>query len=209
MLQLILLLHQANLVVRQLLQLGLPLSFAQVKVLRDVPDLLGNLAKYFLTASQGALEHADAEQTAFVDVGIYGSRRDQVDDRDALALLAVAVDATDSLFHTHRIPGQVVVHDAVAELVVKPLTTYFRKQQKIKTVRVVTRPFEATAQLDALLVGRPAVDHGDAYTVGYQPLIQIAQGVTEAAEQHDLVVGQCLFVPDDRPKTLEFRIMRI
>ena len=46
---------------------------------------------------------------------------DEVPDKNALGLLADAVDSSDALFNAHRVPGQVVVDDQAAELQVHAL----------------------------------------------------------------------------------------
>ena len=53
------------------------------------------------------------------------------------------------------------------------------------------------------------MDHADADTVCPELFIQIGKRVPEAAEQHDLVVGQVLLVPDDFTQGFQFRVVGV
>src|SRR5204863_365242 len=61
------------------------------------------------------LEQLDLPVEQLEDVGLDGSRSGEVHDVD-LALLPYTVQPSNSLLHHHRVPGQVVVHQHVAEL---------------------------------------------------------------------------------------------
>src|SRR5207253_2619282 len=61
------------------------------------------------------LEQLDLPVEQLEDVGLDGSRSGEVHDVD-LALLPYTVQPSNALLHHHRVPGQVVVHQHVAEL---------------------------------------------------------------------------------------------
>ena len=207
--QFLLFLYQPDFVIRQLLELGPPLRRVQRVVFRNIFDSPGDIAQYLLASAERALEYADADEAARVNIRIDRSRHDQVDYGDALALLALSVNAPYPLLNAHRIPRQVVVHHTIAELVVQSLATDFREQHHIETVAVFTRFLETAPQCNALLVRRPAVDHPDAHTVLCEMVVKIAKGVAKTAEQHHLVVGQALLVPNDCAERVEFWVVRI
>jgi len=54
--------------------------------------------------------------------------RGEVDDV-RLTSLADAVDAADALLHDHRVPGQLVIHEAIAELQIQPLRAGTRRHE--------------------------------------------------------------------------------
>ena len=162
----------------------------QPQVLGDVADLAGELAEDLLAATQCLAEDADAQQAALVDLGIHGAGGDEVVDGDGFAFLAVAVDAADALLHAHGVPGQVVVDQAIAELVVEALAADLGGEQQVDGRRVLLGQAEAVAQVAPLLVRDVAVDQAQADGLVRQPLHQIGQGVAEGAEHQELVVGQ-------------------
>src|SRR5204863_9418499 len=61
------------------------------------------------------LEQLDLPVEQLEDVGLDGSRSGEVHDVD-LALQPYTVQPSNALLHHHRVPGQVVVHQHVAEL---------------------------------------------------------------------------------------------
>ena len=142
--QLFLFLYQANFIVCQLLELGLAFLFIQGVVLGDVLYFFGNLPEDLFASTESLLKHADAFEATLINVRVNSARRDQVDDGDALTLLAVAVNATNPLLHPHRVPRQVVVHNAIAELVIQALATDLRKQQNIESIAVLSRSLKHT-----------------------------------------------------------------
>ena len=81
----------------------------------------GQFAEDLLAATKRLPEHADAFQAPEVDPRVDGVADDQVLDGDGFALLAATVDTADALLDTHGVPGQVVVDEGVAELVVEAL----------------------------------------------------------------------------------------
>jgi len=180
-----------------LLELPLALLLTKLVVLRDVFDLTSDFPEYFLAPSEGVIEDPDAHQAPLVDIRIHGSRRDQVDDGDALALLPVSVDTADALFYPHGIPRKIVVHDAVAELVIETFAADFGKQQQVQAVLILLRLLKTGAKGHTILIRGSPMDQPDAKTVLAEMVEEIAQGMPEAAEQHDLVVREALLVADD------------
>ena len=183
--------------------------FIQGVVLSDVLYFFGNLPEDLFASTESLLKHADAFEATLINVRVNSARRNQVDDENALTLLAVAVNATNPLLNTHRIPRQVVIHNAIAELVVQTLTTNLREQQDIESIAVLARLLKQTPQFNALLIWRPSVDHGDAHTIRPELLVKIVQRVTKAAEQHDLVVVQGLLLLNDCTQCLQLWIAGI
>ena len=55
--------------------------------------------------------------------------RDHIENGNGLADLSSSVDSADPLFDPHRIPWKIIVHDAIAELVIQSLATYFGKSK--------------------------------------------------------------------------------
>ena len=151
------------LVVRQLLKPARSFFRRQVEALGDVVELAGDLAEDLLVAAHGMLEDADAPQAPEVDVGVDGARRDEVDDGDRLALLAVAVDAADALLDAHGIPGQIVVDEEIAELEVETLAADLGGEQDIERVGILFRQRKAAPQFGAFVVGHVAVHQAEAH----------------------------------------------
>ena len=204
--QRVLFLDQADFVVRQLLQAGGAFCVGQLQVFGDGVDFPGELAEDFLAAAQSLAEDADADQAALVDLSIDGARGDEVVDRGGFAFLPVAVDPADALFHAHGVPGQVVIHQAIAELKIQAFATDFGREQHIQGLRVGLVQAETVAQFATLVVGDVAVDEAQADGCLGEVSHQIGQGVAEGAEHQQFVVGQCLLVANDFKEGIELGI---
>jgi len=76
LLEFLLFLYQADLVIRQLLQLCPAVILTQGEVLCNVPDFPGDFPQDFLASTQGAIEYSYAQKAPSVDIGIDGARRD-------------------------------------------------------------------------------------------------------------------------------------
>ena len=181
----------------------------QIKAFRDTSKLAGNLAQDLLAAADRVMEHPDTPQAAVVDVRIHRGPGHQIDDRNALAPLAVAVDAADALLDTHRIPGQVVVDQQVAELEVEPLAADLRRQQDVQCIRILLRQREALAKVGPRLVGYAAVHEPAAQSGAPHMSFDIGQRVPEGAEDQGLVVGHTSLVPQDPDEGFHLRVMGI
>ena len=192
--QFLFLANLADAVVRELLEPPRALLGRQGEALGDVVQFLRDRAEDLFAAADRVLEHADPPEAALVDVGIDGARRDEVDDRHGLALLAVAVDAADALLDPHRVPRQVVVDEEVAELEVEALAADFGRQQHVDRVGIFLGQREAAAQIGPLLVRHIAVDQPDPQTRALPCGVEVAQRVAEGAEDKRLVVGQLALV---------------
>ena len=172
-------------------------------------DFTRDLAQDFLAATDRVMKHADAHQTAFVDVRIHRPWRHQVDNCDALALLAVPIDASDTLFNAHGIPRKVVVDQEVAELKVETFATDLRRQQRVQRVRIVFRKCEAATQLRAFLIRHATVDESEAQTSVRDVSRDIRQRVPEGAESQHLVVDHPVLIPQDLDESLYLGVLRI
>src|SRR5690606_30301727 len=134
----------------------------QLKVLSDSADLSCQIAEDLLASTQCLPEYTDSQKTPFVDLGIDRAGRDEVKDRYGFASLTIAIDTTYALLHAHRIPRQVVIDDAIAELVIEPLAAHFRRQQHVYRPRIILRAAESVAQLSPLFFRNIAVYQADA-----------------------------------------------
>ena len=67
-------------------------------------------------------------KAAEVDALFHSSGRDEVVDVYLVTLLSKPVYATDSLFDFHRVPWDVVVHQAIAELIIQAFATHFGRK---------------------------------------------------------------------------------
>ena len=102
--------------------------------------------------------------------------------------LADAINPTDALLQLHRIPGQVVVDDHVAELQVQALAAGIGGDQDLGLVG--ERPLCALA----LLQVHGAIEHHDRITALLQDLLQHLLGGYELGEQQHLE-GWVVLVP--------------
>ena len=144
-----------------------------------------------------------------IDVGINCPRCDQIEDSNALALLTHSINAAYSLFDAHRIPREIIIHNAIAELVVQAFTANFGKQQNVQSIILFSWKSKTIPKFDAVFIRRPAMNHPHAETIRSQMLIEVAKGVSKAAEKHHLVVRQTLLFPDNFAEGIKLRICRI
>jgi hypothetical protein len=96
-----------------------------------------------------------------VDVGIYRSRRDEIDDADCFAFLTVAVNTAYPLFHTHGIPRQIIIHEVVAELEVESFASNFGRKKDVDGIRIVFGKREALAKGGALFIMDVAMNNSE------------------------------------------------
>ena len=75
-----------------------------------------------------ALENSNAFQQTDVNFFLNGTCNDEVVDIHNRTLLSETVNTTDTLFHHHGIPWQIVVDHGVAELHIKTFTTHLGRQ---------------------------------------------------------------------------------
>ncbi len=153
----LLFLYQSDIVVSQLPKFILLIRFIQREVLRNVSDFPGDLSEYLLTGTKGIVEHTNPHQTPLIDIRVHCSRRDQVEDGDGLAFLPFPIDTSDSLFNPHRIPRKIIIHNAIAELVVQAFAANLRKQKNIKTFILVPLHLETIPKLDTIFIRGPPV----------------------------------------------------
>src|SRR5579859_1643995 len=95
-------------------------------------QFVGDLSQDFFASSHSLVEDADADKTALINIGIDRARGNQVINGNAVTCLPIAVETPDPLFDAHRIPGEVIVDQAITELVVETFTSYLRRKQYIK-----------------------------------------------------------------------------
>ncbi len=175
-------------VVRELLKPLGALFGGQGEAFGDVVDFACDGPEDFLVAAHGVLEHADAQQASFVDVGIDGPRCNEVHDGDGFALLAVAVDAPDPLLDPHGIPWQIVVDEKVAELEIQSFATNFRRQQHVDGLGIFLRQREAAPEVRSVVVGYVAMDEADAHASRRGVAVEVRQCMAEGAENKCLIV---------------------
>src|SRR5579859_2974076 len=96
-------------------------------------QLVGYPSQDFFASSHRLVEYPDADKAALINLGIDCTRCDQVIDRNGVTCLPITVEPPDPLFNAHGIPGEVIVYQAIAKLVVEAFTPYFRRKQHIKS----------------------------------------------------------------------------
>ena len=137
-------------------------------------------------------------------ISINCAGRDHIENGNGLAVLSSSVNSADPLFNPHRIPWQIIVNDAIAELVIQLLAAYFGKEQNIKCFRVTPIELETAADVYSIFVRYVAVYQPNTKAILLQVVQQVTKRVPEAAEQHDTVVRQFLLFRDDAPERLQF-----
>ena len=133
----------------------------QIEAFRNCAQLLADLAEDFFTRAQRLLKYADAQQAAFVDVGIHRAGGDEVVDDHHFAFLSVTVYTPDALFDPHRVPRQIVIDHAIAELEIQSFAADFGGEQNIQCVGLFLALGKALADVAAVFVRYAAVDHTD------------------------------------------------
>ena len=63
--------------------------------------------------------------------------------------------------HPRRVPGQIVVNNAVTKLVVESLTANLGKQKDVKSLFVVTRQLKSGSGSNTLLIGSTTMNQAD------------------------------------------------
>ena len=96
LLEILLLLHRADLVVGELRKLPRTFLWGEIEALRDVVEPRREPAEDFFVSPDGLPEDTDAQETAFEDLRIDGPGGDEVQDDDRLALLPVPIESADS-----------------------------------------------------------------------------------------------------------------
>ena len=100
---------------------------------------------------------------------------------DYRALLSEPVDAADSLFKTHRVPGKVVIHDHIAELEVKALAADLGTQQHLQIAVA-----ELVHQCLALPHRSTTVHDPDLEAGVTQPAMEVSERQLEEREDEEL-----------------------
>jgi hypothetical protein len=123
-----------------------------------------------------------------IDIGVHRARGDKVVDGHGIAFLAVAIDSANALFYAHGIPGEVVVHQAVAKLVVEAFTTHLGGEQDVERLVVLTFQAEAAALPMALIVRSSAMDTSDSEPASLHKTVNTTGGLPPDGGHHELQV---------------------
>ncbi len=148
-----------------MLELLSALRFAQREVVRNIANFSIDFPQYLFTAPQGTVEHSYANQAAFIDVRIHSPWRNHIENSDLFTFLSPTINSSYSLLNTHRIPGQVIVHNAITELVVQAFTTDLGKQKNVETVILISLHFKTVPELDTGLIRCAAMNHSNPKTI--------------------------------------------
>ena len=134
--QLFLLFDKTDFIIRHLLQLFSAFLVRQFKVIYQLADLAGYLAKDILTITNGTVENTDSEKTPIINICIDRSWRYNVINGNAFTGLPVTINSTNPLFNLHRIPGKIIVDHTVAELIIQAFAAHLGKQHYIQRIFV-------------------------------------------------------------------------
>ena len=151
----------------------------------DLADHVEDLVRAQLLADLAEPFQELGEHPPFV-----GVHRHEVED-EAVVLLAVAVDAAHPLLQPHRVPGDVHVHEHVAELEVDPLAGRLGRHQDLGLLLELALGVDAGARRVAVADLHPAVDLGDRQP----PLAELAErpavlAVAREVIERVLVLGE-------------------
>lgn len=83
---------------------------------------------------------------------------------------------------------EIVIHHAIAKLVVETFAANFGKQQQVKAVFILSLLFKAGSKRCSILIRSPPMDQPDTEPIFAKMVEKIAQRMSEAAEQHYFVV---------------------
>ena len=92
--------------------------------------------------------------------------RDEIVDRHGFAGLAVTVDTADPLLDPHRVPGNVVVHQAIAELEVQSFRADLGGQQHVDRIGIPGLERKSATKRAPIVIGDIAMDdpHSDPFS---------------------------------------------
>src|SRR5260370_40918032 len=121
------------------------------QVFRNLTQLACYSSKNLFASPHSLVEDTDANKTALVDLGIYGAGCNQVIDGNRFAFLPIAVEAPNTLFNAHRIPGQVIVYQAITKLVIETFTSYLGVKQHIECFIIFPGPAKAITERTSIL----------------------------------------------------------
>ena len=93
-----------------------PLLFVQFGIEKLQCHFSNRCAQNRFEFAQRPLDKAEAFVEPLINDGVNGMFEDEVEHRDFSSLLTKAIDSSDTLFETHRVPGQIVVDHDPAEL---------------------------------------------------------------------------------------------
>ena len=139
-------------------------------------------AQHLVAGAEHAVEEPELLVEQLVDALVGGVLLVEEVDHDDVELLAVAVAAADALLDALRVPGQVVVHDQVAELKVDAFGRGFGGDQDRRLVA------EVLDERGAHVGARRAADAVGAGVLRQPALVDRLRSrvVVRAVEEHDL-----------------------
>src|SRR5262249_25767812 len=105
----------------QLLRARLRLIGRQFRLVDEPGEVLHQLTQHLLEITDSVAEYPQPFETAVKNPLLNGARRDEVKNGHFGAALSETVDTADPLLYAHRVPGNVVINQPVAELVIETL----------------------------------------------------------------------------------------
>ena len=138
---------------------------------------------------KGVADLLQLVQQSLEHPSLNGVGRYEVED-EAIALLAVAVDAAHALFEPVRIPRDVVVEEDVAALKVDALPSRLSGDQHLDgTFAELLFGIEPAPRFVARAGLHAAVDAADAEAPSLQVFHQVVKGVLELSEEQQPLIG--------------------